>query len=320
MRDAYGRWVDYMRVSITDRCNLRCCYCMPEGISRVPMEEILTLEEIAAVCTQAAALGIRKIKVTGGEPLVRPDCPKLIGMLKAIPGIEQVTLTSNGILLEEFGGELVEMGLDGVNVSLDTLDAKEFQEITGFDGLSRVLAGIARMEASPVPVKINVVLRSQRREQWKELLELSRERRLDVRFIEMMPIGFGKQFEAVSNEWVFGQIREQYKEVYREMAPHGNGPAVYYKIPGFCGSVGFISAIHGKFCSKCNRIRMTAQGQLKPCLCYGDGFSLREAVRAGKPEEVRALLAQAIAEKPEAHCFENQNIMTETREMVQIGG
>lgn len=320
MLDTYGRKVDYMRVSITDRCNLRCRYCMPEGISWVPMEEILTLEEIAAVCTQAAGLGIRKLKVTGGEPLVRPDCPKLIGMLKAIPGIEQVTLTSNGILLEEFGEELFQKGLDGVNISLDTLDAGEFQEITGFDGLGRVLSGIARMEAYPIPLKINVVLRPGRREHWQELLEMARERRLDVRFIEMMPIGFGKQFEAVSNEWVLAQIKEQYGEVYRERVSHGNGPAVYYKIPGFLGSVGFISAIHGKFCSRCNRIRLTAQGQLKPCLCYDGGISLREAVRAGRMEEVKAFLEQAIAQKPEAHCFENQSIMTETREMVRIGG
>ncbi len=320
MQDTYGRKVDYMRVSITDRCNLRCRYCMPEGISRVPMEEILTLEEIAAVCTQAAGLGIRKLKVTGGEPLVRPDCPKLIGMLKEIPGIEQVTLTSNGILLPEFAEELYQVGVDGVNVSLDTLDAGEYQEITGYDGLDKVLSGIARMELYPIPLKINVVLRPGRQECWQELLELARDRRLDVRFIEMMPIGYGKNFEAVSNDWVLARIREQYGEIDREWEPHGNGPAVYYKIPGFQGSVGFISAIHGKFCSQCNRIRLTALGQLKPCLCYGESISLREAVRAGRMEEVRALLKQAIDNKPEAHCFDNQNIMTETREMVRIGG
>ena len=320
MEDRYGRTIDYMRVSITDRCNLRCSYCMPNGISWLPMEEILTLEEIREVCMQAAGLGISRIKLTGGEPLVRKGCLELVGMLKAIPGIRQVTLTTNGVLFAQYARELYESGIDGVNISLDTLEREEYFRITGFDVLESVLAGLNEVAQYPIPVKINTVLQKERSDGWQELLELARDRKLDVRFIEMMPIGYGKKFEAVSNRDVLQKIRERYGEVEREEKPHGNGPAIYYRIPGFLGSVGFISAVHGKFCGQCNRIRLTATGQLKSCLCYDSAISVREALRKGEIQEVQRLIQQAILEKPGSHCFEDQNKMTEIQEMVRIGG
>lgn len=321
MTDAYGRIIDYMRVSITDRCNLRCRYCMPDGIEWLPMEEILTLEEIAEICRQAALIGIRKIKITGGEPLVRKGCTDLIRMLKAIPGMEQVTLTTNGVLLNQYAEELYRSGLDAVNVSLDTLDAEKYARITGFDALSDVLKGISAMEQYPIPLKINAVLqKSVNDSDWPVLVELARERAMDVRFIEMMPIGYGQQFEPVSNTELLQKLQDSYGQLHSETKVHGNGPAMYYHIPGFQGSIGFISAIHGKFCHQCNRIRMTSTGQLKPCLCYGETISLKEALRKGSCEEVKELLAQAIIRKPDGHSFEDYTAVTEHQEMAKIGG
>lgn len=323
MKDQYGRDIDYMRVSITDRCNLRCRYCMPDGIRWLPMEEILTLEEITEACRAAAALGIRKIKVTGGEPLVRKGCVDLIGMLHAIPGIEQVTLTTNGILLSDCAAELCRQGLHAVNISLDTLDPKKFAQITGFDQLPKVLDGIDAMEACGVPVKINAVLqRGVNDMECIALTELAKERSIDVRFIELMPIGHGKEMEPVSNPEVLEHLRCHYgpEQIVPDPRTHGNGPARYYHIDGFQGSIGFISAIHGKFCQSCNRIRLTATGDLKPCLCYSDHISIKNALRTGSPEDVRKLLRQAIEQKPAAHCFENIQTVTEMKEMSRIGG
>ncbi|XCP87177.1 GTP 3',8-cyclase MoaA [Roseburia hominis] len=325
MKDNYGRVIDYMRVSITDRCNLRCKYCMPEGVTWIPMEEILTLEEIETVCLLAADMGIRKIKVTGGEPLVRKGCPDLIKMLKGIPQVEQVTLTTNGVLLEKYAGELAANGLDAVNVSLDTLDPARYERITGRPELGEVLKGIEAMEAHAVPVKINVVPHQMHEEKGEiqelySLVEMARDRRLDVRFIEMMPVGHGKEFQPISNTRLLKDLRCKYGEMQPETAVHGNGPAVYYKIPGFQGSIGFISAIHGKFCDQCNRIRLTSTGQLKPCLCYADSISLKESLRAGNLEEVRSLIREAILSKPASHSFDKWETVTETREMAKIGG
>lgn len=321
MTDHYERTIDYMRVSITDRCNLRCRYCMPDGIEWLPMEEILTLEEITTICRQAAKVGIRKIKITGGEPLVRKGCAELIGMLKAIPGIEQVTLTTNGVLLAQYAEELYQKGLNAVNVSLDTLDAAKYKEITGFDALEDVLHGISEIEKYPIPLKINTVLQKGKNEEdWQELVELARNRALDVRFIEMMPIGHGREFEVISNEEILQKLKEYYGTVLPESKVHGNGPASYYHISGFQGSIGFISAVHGKFCHQCNRIRLTSLGQIKPCLCYEESISLKEAVRTGQKEEIQRLLTQAIMSKPSGHCFENMATVTEKQEMAKIGG
>lgn len=321
MRDLYGRNIDYMRISITDRCNLRCRYCMPTGLSWIPMEEILTYEEIETVCRLAVSLGINKFKITGGEPLVRKGCPELIGRIKQIPGVEQVTITTNGILLGEQLDRLILAGVDAVNVSLDTLDAEKFRQITGFDMLNRVKASILSAVDKGMRVKLNTVLQSGVNDkEWPKLMELAKHHHLDIRFIEMMPIGFGKKSRMVSNSDLLSWMQQLYPGMEADEVRHGNGPAVYYKVPGFEGSIGFISAIHGKFCESCNRIRMTSTGELKACLCYQDSISLRDAVRQGDENEIRRLLKLTISRKPEMHCFETLDSVTESRQMVKIGG
>lgn len=321
MKDLQGRDINYMRISITDRCNLRCKYCMPDGIELLPMSEILSFEEIIRVCRQAVELGITRFKITGGEPLVRKGCASLIREIKRLPGVEQVTMTTNGVLLSGYLEQLSEAGLDAVNISLDTLHRKEFAELTGADHLPEVLESIDAAVESGLRVKVNAVLqKGKNADEWQQLLELAKDRPLDVRFIEMMPIGRGRECMGIANDELLKQIQENYPGVCKDERVHGNGPAVYYHIPGFAGSVGFISAIHGVFCSSCNRIRMTATGDLKPCLCYQDSVSVREAARYGTDEEVRARLEEAITMKPKQHCFDEEQGITEQRKMVQIGG
>ena len=333
MTDSYGRTIDYMRVSITDRCNLRCRYCMPDGIKTIPMKEILTLEEIAAVVRCAADLGISSIKVTGGEPLARRGCCHLIERLKEIPGIEEVTITTNGVLLYSYLEELKEAGTDGINISLDTLNRKRYKEITGFDSLETVLEGIRSALLTDIPIKTNTVVQGPiKKEEWMPLIMMAKEYPVDVRFIELMPVGYGKKLNAGEYEKLQEEIRREFPEMKEDRTRHGNGPAVYFKIPGFKGSIGFIAAMHGKFCSSCNRIRLTSTGFLKSCLCYEDGADLKRIMRSGNKisgfeendssmmKELREAIENTIREKPEAHCFEDQERMTESGAMASIGG
>ena len=323
MEDKYGRKIDYMRISLTDRCNLRCRYCMPEGIELVSMKNILTYEEIERICRAAAEIGISKLKITGGEPLVRLGCAELIGRLKQIPGIRQVTMTTNGVLLKKYLPELLGNGLDAVNISLDTLDEAKFEAITGRNHLKDVLEGLEAALESKIPVKINSVLqRGINDDEWLNLAQLTMEHPLDVRFIEMMPIGYGKSFEAVYNDELLERLKAAYPEVESDSSVHGNGPAVYYKIPGAQGSVGFISAMHGKFCAHCNRIRLTSQGKVKPCLCFGDTVDLMEILKhpSENPELLKQALLKAISMKPEFHRFEDAGEITENKKMIEIGG
>ena len=325
MKDRYDREIDYLRISITDRCNLRCKYCMPNGVPFVPMREILTLEEMCTVARCAAELGIRKIKVTGGEPLVRKNCCHLIRLLKAVPGIEKVTITTNGILLGQYLEELTDAGIDGINISMDTRDRNRFQEITGSDGLADVMNSMERAVKCSIPVKVNAVSLDLGQKNWVELAELAREYPLDVRFIEMMPIGNGKAFPALDHQTLLEELRKQYPDMMPDPNVHGFGPAVYYRIPGFQGSIGFISAIHGKFCDGCNRVRLTSQGFLKTCLCFEDGADLRAILRADGSEQektrrLKEAMREAIFHKPAAHCFEQPGEITESRIMAAIGG
>ena len=325
MKDQYQRNIDYMRVSVTDRCNLRCRYCMPKDIELLPMEEILSFEEILEIIHQAASLGIRKIKITGGEPLVRKNCTGLIAKIRETEGIEKVTLTTNGILLPEYIEDLKAAGIDGINISLDTLRKDRFQEITGFDALDQVLAGIDASLNAGIRTKINTVLQKGVNDgEWQDLMLLAKDRPLDVRFIEMMPIGYGAVSTGVSDIELRSKIRELYPGTEEDHTVHGNGPAVYVRIPGFCGGVGFIAAINEKFCKDCNRIRLTSAGRIKPCLCYGDSFDLREILRTKEGPERDALLKEtlqkAITYKPKEHCFEAKSSVTEKKKMSQIGG
>ena len=325
MRDQYQRNIDYIRISVTDRCNLRCTYCMPEGIHLTSMSELLTFEEIVQVVGAGAELGIRHVKLTGGEPLLRRGLPILVQMLKNIEGIEQVTLTTNGILLKEHLPALLKAGLDAVNISLDSTDRDTFRKITGFDQLDMVLAAIDAACASGIRTKINAVSLNLGEEAIWNLIDLAKDRPLDVRFIEMMPIGHGKDFPVYSHTKMLEQFRERYPDLTADKAMHGFGPAVYYHIPGYQGSIGLISAIHGKFCDKCNRIRLTSTGFLKGCLCYNTGADLREILRANEAEDEKRrhlteTMEAAIYAKPRAHCFESVGDVTERATMNEIGG
>lgn len=323
MLDRYGRVINYLRISVTDRCNLRCCYCMPEGVQDVGMKNILTFEEIWEIVRTGVSLGITHIRITGGEPLVRKGCVNLIRGIREIPGVETITMTTNGVLLGNYGKQLKEVGVDGVNISLDTLNPEEFYKITGKRELQEVLAGIRAAKTAGLPVKLNAVNR-------KELdpiplVRYAQEENLPLRFIEMMPVGYGKKYVGRSNE----ELRETLEAVCgkaecmtnrEELSRMGSGPAVYYQFSDLKVPVGFISAIHGKFCDTCNRVRLTAEGYLKLCLCYDEGEDLRRVLREGEKENLRTIMEQTIFRKPAAHCFEHPAEMTETHEMVKIGG
>lgn len=323
MLDRYGRVINYLRISVTDRCNLRCCYCMPEGVQDVGMKNILTFEEIWEIVRTGVSLGITHIRITGGEPLVRKGCVNLIRGIRDIPGVETITMTTNGVLLGNYAKQLKEAGVDGVNISLDTLDPEEFFKITGKRELQEVLAGIRAAKTAGLPVKLNAVNR-------KELdpiplVRYAQEENLPIRFIEMMPVGYGKKYVGRSNE----ELRETLEAVCgnaecmtnrEELSRMGSGPAVYYQFSDLKVPVGFISAIHGKFCDTCNRVRLTAEGYLKLCLCYDEGEDLRRVLREGEKENLRTIMEQTIFRKPAAHCFEHPAEMTETHEMVKIGG
>ena len=323
MLDRYGRVINYLRISVTDRCNLRCCYCMPEGVQDVGMKNILTFEEIWEIVRTGVSLGITHIRITGGEPLVRKDCVDLIRGIREISGVETITMTTNGVLLGNYGKQLKEAGVDGVNISLDTLNPEEFYKITGKRELQEVLAGIRAAKTAGLPVKLNAVNR-------KELdpiplVRYAQEENLPIRFIEMMPVGYGKKYVGRSNE----ELRETLEAVCgnaecmtnrEELSRMGSGPVVYYQFSDLKVPVGFISAIHGKFCDTCNRVRLTAEGYLKLCLCYDEGEDLRRVLREGEKENLRTIMEQTIFRKPAAHCFEHPAEMTETHEMVKIGG
>ena len=326
MIDRCGRNIDYLRISVTDRCNLRCIYCMPEeGIRLTGRENILQEPEIIRVCRVMAELGIKKIKITGGEPLVRPRMPGLIHQIKAIPGIEKVTLTTNGILLKKQMKELAEAGLDSLNISLDTLDREGSLKITRRDLLDDTLAGIKEAMKYPnVQLKINCVPLGIEEQNLCEIAEFARKYPVHVRFIEMMPIGYGSSFTGMSQENIVSLLEEKFGILSPyEGLPLGNGPCKYYTVDGFQGKIGFISAISHKFCSECNRIRLTSQGYLKTCLQYTAGRDLREALRnGGTDEELKEIIKAALSEKPDGHHFREKVKADDTESlcMSQIGG
>ena len=235
MKDQFQRQINYMRLSVTDRCNLRCRYCMPKGMENVlPVEKLLSFSELLFLAEEASKLEISRFKVTGGEPLVRDGVLDFIKELKKLDKVEQVTLTTNGILLKDALPKLLSAEIDGINVSLDSLKEERFEEITGFPALPKVLEGISAACDAGVRVKLNTVIQKGKNEdELFSLLALAKERPLDIRFIEMMPIGYGRNFEPYYNEKLLEKIREQYPSITEDISVHGNGPAKYYRIPGF---------------------------------------------------------------------------------------
>lgn len=324
MKDRFGREIDYLRISITDRCNLRCVYCMPEkGIVQIPHEEILTYDEIARICRCMVGLGIRKIKLTGGEPLIRRKCATLVQMLKELPGIEKVTLTTNGILLSEQMADLAEAGIDDINISLDTLDAVSFARVTRRESLNQVLEGIeAVLQYPQIGLKINCVPVLEDPENLVSVAGLAKKYPLHVRFIEMMPIGYGRKFQFRGEEEICQILEKAYGAMTPVTERYGNGPCHYYRIEGFQGKIGFISAMTHKFCDQCNRVRMTAEGFLKACLQYQTGTDLKGLMRSGcSDEELTEAIQKVIWEKPVSHHFTSAEVdEDEARLMSQIGG
>lgn len=320
MIDRFGRTIDYLRLSVTDRCNLRCRYCMPHDVPFVEHESILRFEEILRVCGIAARLGIRHLKVTGGEPLVRKGCAQLVSRLKAIEGIETVTITTNAMLLNRYLPQLADAGLDGVNISLDTLNRERYAAITGTDGLPTVLEAVDSALAAGIRTKINCVpLASTPMDELLEVVALAEARPLDVRMIEMMPIGSGADFASADLEELLRRLNEKYPDLHESDRKRGFGPANYYESTALRGSIGLIRAVSRSFCDRCNRIRLTSEGYLKLCLCHGTGVDLRALLRNGADDErLYTVMEQAIFSKPAQHSF--GAAVSETRAMSQIGG
>lgn len=327
LTDPFGRPITYLRISITDRCNLRCVYCMPaRGLESQPHRNLLSAQEIARVVETAAAEGVCRVRITGGEPLVRPDILEIIGRIASIQGIREVSLTTNAILLERLALPLAGAGLKRVNVSLDTLDPDKFRRITRGGDIVRVWAGISAAEsAGLLPIKINtVVVRGLNDVELPALAGLSMEHPWHVRFIELMPLGrqqdWGAGFLPVDQRYLSIQemrIVLQPLGLLPTTAPAGSGPARTYQIPGAPGTVGFISPLGEHFCASCNRLRLTADGGLRACLLEDTEVQLREALRMSK--NVLPYLQQATALKPAGHRLLNGHYPVKRR-MAQIGG
>ena len=325
MFDSTRREIHYLRLSVTDLCNLRCRYCMPDGVEKLEREAVLTYEEFLRLAALFARCDIDTVRVTGGEPLVRKNVAQLVAGLKETPGIRRVTLTTNAVLLAEQLPALLDAGLDSVNISLDTLRPEVFRQITARDDFATVQAGLQAALQSGLPVKLNCVPQAGVNEgELEQLAALAKDNAMQVRFIEMMPIGYGAAMPCISGP----ELRARFARRWPELAPlspaqeHalGDGPAVYYTVPGWQGSIGFIAAVHGKFCASCNRVRLTSQGFLRPCLASETGCDLRALLRSGADDaQLLAAIRETIWAKPREHHF-NDSSMPATRGMYRIGG
>lgn len=323
--DSWQRQINYLRISVTDLCNLNCVYCSVGSLPRLSHNDILRYEEIKRIVRIAAGMGITKVRLTGGEPLARPDFVQLVRMIAEIDGIDDIAVTTNGVLLAKYARELKEAGLNRVNVSLDTLKRDRFKQITGGDKLVAVLSGIkAAHRAGLEPVKINTVVMRGKNDD--ELLDFARKTINDgwhVRFIEFMPFGTcgTDGVETVPTSEIKDRLQALGKlEPFK--GPAGNGPARYYRLPGSKGSLGFITPMTEHFCATCNRLRITSDGQLRPCLLGNDEVNLKEALRSGAgDDEIKRLIQQAVSIKREEHHLSGELAPEAvTRPMYQIGG
>ncbi len=326
--DSFGRSITYLRISVTDRCNLRCVYCMPkEGLQWQSRTDQLTVDEIARVVEAAARGGVNRVRFTGGEPLVHPDIVEIVRRVAAIPGIEDVSLTTNAMLLERLAAPLALAGLRRVNISLDSLNADKFKRITRGGEISRVWRGIAAAQRMGLaPLKLNtVVVRGLNDSELPALARLTIENDWHVRFIELMPIGnvqdWGTGFPAPDKRYVsVHEMHDGLSALGLEpvTGPAGNGPARTFRIPGALGTVGFISPLGEHFCENCNRLRLTSDGKLRACLAMPGEVSLRDALRAGAP--LGEFFRQAIHGKPAGHDMQAAISAASQRGMSQIGG
>ena len=318
MKDSFGREINYLRISLTDRCNLRCEYCMPEkGVKKVSHNDILTLEEMYEIIKVFVDLGINKIRFTGGEPLVRLGAVDLISKISKLEGVNEIAMTTNGTLLETYADDLKKAGLTRVNISLDTLNMEKYRRITRGGDLNKALNGIkAAREAGLTPIKINTVLIGGFNEdEIPDLVNLTMGHQMDIRFIELMPIGEAVGFakdKFISNS----RVLETVPNLISVEAEDRSSPARYFRLPGAKGKVGIINPISCKFCSNCNRVRLTSTGKLKSCLHSNREIELRDAIR--NKEDIGSIIKEAIYSKEKEHHLENDEFIT--RNMNQIGG
>ncbi|HMD02998.1 MAG TPA: GTP 3',8-cyclase MoaA [Candidatus Baltobacteraceae bacterium] len=326
LADAFKRPITYLRISVTDRCNLRCVYCMPEaGLPWIPKAEILSFEEIVEIVAAGAAVGLRSVRLTGGEPLIRRDLATLVRALADTPGIDDVALSTNGLLLAEQAEELVAAGLRRVNVSLDTLREDRFEALARRPGLGRVLAGIdAALAAGLTPVKLNcVVIRGANDDELADFAELTRTRELYVRFIEVMPVGenLALQRDAYLSADEILERLGSVEQLEPSAGPGGNGPARYFSFAGARGAVGVISPLSHDYCERCNRVRLSADGRLRLCL-FGDyEIDLRGPLRGGASRaDLTALLRGGMLIKPERHHLRLGEQASRMRAFSEIGG
>jgi GTP 3',8-cyclase len=323
LKDQFGRSIEYLRISVTDRCNFRCLYCMPaEGLPWLPKAEILTYEEIAGVVGQLAPLGLRRLRITGGEPTIRPNLDRLVKLLRAVPEIEDIALSTNGARLHELAPGLREAGLDRLNMSADSLRPDRVAAIArrnlGFDPVS---AALAAERAGIGPIKINVVvMRGINDDEIVDFARLTMEHPWHVRFIELMPVGemSGLTWEhVVPSDEVLARAATLGELAPDDGPPRGNGPAKYYRIAGGQGTLGVITPMTHTYCSTCNRVRLTADGRLRTCLFGDHEVLLRDALREGQPLE--PLFRQALADKPKEHALLQMKVGG-LRALSQVGG
>ena len=324
--DSWGREIRSLRVSVTDKCNFRCRYCMPaEGLEWLPRDEVLSYEEIARLVRVLSEMGVDEVRLTGGEPLVRRDLPVLISFLAAIPGVRDLSLTTNGVLLDRLAGPLVEAGLRRLNVSLDSLSHVRFAEITRRDALDRVLAGLEEAERYPElrPIKVNcVAIRGFTEEEVPALAELARRKPYVVRFIEFMPLDADEAWredEVLTGGEIRALIEERWPLV--EIPAKPSSTARRFRFADGAGEIGFVNPVSEPFCSSCDRIRLTADGQLRTCLFSRREWNLKEPLRDGATdEELAALIRFAVRHKELKHKINDPGFVRASRSMSQIGG
>lgn len=318
MKDAYGRNINYLRISITDLCNLRCRYCMPEeGICKVEHKDILSLEEIYQVAKTFVSLGVNKIRLTGGEPLTRKGIIELIQKIAGLEGVKDLAMTTNAVLLKKYARDLKAAGLQRLNISLDTLDEEKYAQITRGGKLKDVLDGIEEAKAVGLfPIKLNVVLIGGFNvDEIEDFVNLTKTEEIDVRFIELMPLGEASKWAEenfISNEIILNSVKELTKAENTDLS----SPAIYYRLPNAKGRVGIINPISCKFCDYCNRVRLTSQGKLKLCLHSNEEIDIKDKLRKG--EDIGKIILDAIKQKPESHYLENGQYINDN--MYQIGG
>lgn len=318
MKDSYNRDINYMRISVTDRCNYRCRYCMPQGCTDIGHNNILTFEQIENIVRAAVSLGITKFRLTGGEPLVRKGIVGLVRNLSSIDGVEELVMTTNGALLTDYAKELKKAGLSRVNISLDTMRHTRFKEITGGGNLDDVFAGInAATMAGLNPVKINtVIMKGFNDDEIPDFVQLTLQHDYDVRFIEVMPVG---DCAEISNECYMSceEIKKRLPAL-KKVETEQQGVADIYRYPSSRGTLGFISAISNCFCDKCNKIRLTSDGKLKTCLHSNQEIDLKSALAEGSPEALVDIIRETILNKEEKHSLKDGQ--TIERNMNRIGG